>query len=85
MYVRAILWDLEDDPRGNVAHVGEHGLIPDEVDSVLLDPNSDFGTSRSSGHYAAWGWTKTGRHIMVVFELSEPDVVYPITAFEVEP
>lgn len=31
-----VIWD--DEPDGNVDHVAEHGLTPDEVDAVLLDP-----------------------------------------------
>ena len=30
-----VIWD--DGPGGNVEHVGEHGLTPEEVDEVLLD------------------------------------------------
>lgn len=84
MHVDTILWDLDDDPHGNVQHIAEHGLTPEEVESVLLDPESEFGTSRSSGHPAAWGLTQTGRFIMVPFELVEDGVVYPITAFDAD-
>ncbi len=44
-----VIWDDADDPDGNTAHVAEHGLTPDEVDEVLLDPDLPEGTSRSSG------------------------------------
>jgi hypothetical protein len=30
-----VIWD--DEPGGNVEHVAENGLTPDEVDEVLLD------------------------------------------------
>ncbi|WP_261343963.1 hypothetical protein [Tautonia marina] len=31
-----VAWDDEDDLSGNLHHVIEHGLSPDEVESVLL-------------------------------------------------
>ncbi len=26
-----VIWDLEDDPRGNTRHIAEHGVLPEEV------------------------------------------------------
>src|SRR5262245_30859339 len=43
-----IIWDLDDDPEGNVRHVGEHGLTRAEVDEVLMDPRNPTGESDSS-------------------------------------
>ena len=31
-----IIWNLEDED-GNVAHIAEHGLTPDDVEHVLAD------------------------------------------------
>jgi DNA-binding XRE family transcriptional regulator len=31
----AIIWDLEDDPNGNVQHCADHGITKDEVEEVL--------------------------------------------------
>jgi hypothetical protein len=38
-----IIWDLEDDPEGNVQHIREHGVTIDEAEEVLLDPGSSRG------------------------------------------
>lgn len=35
-----VLWDLEDDPRGNVIHIAEHDVTPEEVEEVLNDRQS---------------------------------------------
>ena len=35
-----VIWD--DQPGGNVEHVEEHGLTPDEVDEVLLDDSRRY-------------------------------------------
>jgi DNA-binding XRE family transcriptional regulator len=31
-----IIWDLEDDPRGNIQHIAEHDVTPEEVEEVLM-------------------------------------------------
>ncbi len=71
---------------GNSAHIAEHGLTQDEVDSVLFDENTVFDVSDSSGLPIAFGTTTTGRFIAVVFDvqnLADPLVIPPITAYDV--
>lgn len=77
-----IVWDMDDDLDGNVEHVAQHGLSPDEVDSVLRDPR-DSGVSDSTGMPMVFGYTNTGKYIAVVFEETERGIVYPLTAYEV--
>jgi hypothetical protein len=48
MPIDAILWDLDDDPDGNVQHCAEHGVTKDEVEEVLQNAE-DSDISRSSG------------------------------------
>jgi hypothetical protein len=40
--------------------------------------------SRSSGRPMVYGYTKRGAYIAVVYEDVDVDVVYPVTAFELE-
>jgi len=82
-----IIWDLEDDPDGNVRHLMEHDVTVDEAEEVLLNPHSSRATSRSSGLPTAFGWTSTGRHLAVVYELVEDDPLTfrPVTAYDVPP
>ena len=82
-----VIWDEADDPDGNTAHVAEHGLTPDEVDEVLLDDAIPTAVSHATGRPCKFGWTSTGRHIIVVWdEVNEdPRMVYPVTAYEVPP
>jgi hypothetical protein len=75
-----IIWN--DEPGGNVEHVEGHGLTVEDVEHVLAHPTS-AGTSRSSGLPCVFGYTPGGTHIIVVYELIEPDMVYPVTAYEV--
>jgi uncharacterized DUF497 family protein len=77
-----ILWDLDDDPDGNVRHCAEHDVTKEEVEQVL-EHASDADLSRSSGRPVVFGETNAGRHLMVVYETIETDTVYPITAYEV--
>ncbi len=78
-----VIWDLEDDPRGNVRHIAEHDVTPDEVEEVLKDRHSQTVYSASSDRLITFGWTATERYLAVVWELVEEDplVLYPITAY----
>jgi uncharacterized DUF497 family protein len=82
-----IVWDLENDPDGNVQHILEHGVTVDEAEEVLLDPDSSRAVSRTSGLPMAIGWTSTGRHLAVVHEIVDDDplTLRPVTAYEVPP
>ncbi|MDB5388123.1 MAG: hypothetical protein JWM11_3769 [Planctomycetaceae bacterium] len=75
------LWDFE--PDGNVEHIAEHGLEPDDVEYAFNDILSE-ATSRSSGRPAIYGLTPDGRVIFVVFEEIDDRLIYVITAFEYE-
>ena len=76
------LWDLDDDPDGNVQHVAEHGLTKEEVEEVLENP-AGVRTSRTSDRPIAFGETSTGRVIAVIYEQIDADTVRPVTAYEV--
>jgi uncharacterized DUF497 family protein len=79
-------WDEPTHEGGNTAHIAEHDLTPEEVESVLFDDNTTFDVSDSSGRPIAFGTTITGRFIAVVFEVlnpADPLVIRPITAYEV--
>jgi len=82
-----IVWDLEDEPDGNVQHLRDHDVTIEEAEEVLLDPQSSRAVSRSSGLPTAFGWTSTGRHLAVVYELVDVDplTLRPVTAYDVPP
>ncbi len=75
-----IIWDPS--PGGNVEHVEEHDLEPEEVDYVLLNFEST-GISRSSGRPCVFGYTPDGRYIVVIYEEVDDHTVLPWTAYEV--
>lgn len=79
-----IIWDLPDDPKGNVRHVAEHDVTPEEVEEILQNRRSRHTISRTSGNRLAFGYTSTGRHLAVLYEkvLDDPRTVYPLTAYD---
>lgn len=77
-----IIWNFEDE-EGNVAHIREHGISPEDVERVLANP--DFETvSRSSGRPVAFGYSLDGRYLCVVYEKIDESTLYPVTAFVIE-
>ena len=82
-----IIWDLPDDPEGNVQHLLEHDVTIEEAEEVLLSRDSGRAKSRTSGLPTAFGWTSTCRHLAVVFELVDEDplTLRPVTAYDAPP
>ena len=82
-----IIWDLDDDPDGNVQHIAEHGVDCRGGRGSACDPRTRTGRSRSSGRPQAFGWTSTGKFITVIWEevSDDPRMIYPVTAYEVPP
>ena len=78
-----ILWDLEDDPDGNVQHLADHGVSREEFEEIIFHPHA-FDRSRSTGRHIAIGETSTGRTLIVVFDELDDSTIYPITAYELE-
>lgn len=78
----SILWDREDDPKGNVQHIAKHNVTKEEVEDVFDRP-SGTDTSRSSGRPMVFGDTRAGRHLVVIYESIDASSAYPITAYDV--
>ncbi len=76
-----VIW--VDGPGGNMRHIAQHDLTPEEVRSVLENP-FQRGISRSSGLPIVWGYTPGGRFIAVVYEQLDPLTVKPVTAYEID-
>ena len=78
-------WDEPNDEGSNTAHIAEHGLTPEEVESALFDEKTTFDVSDSSGRPIAFGSTGTGRFIALfdVLNPADPLVIRPVTAYDV--
>jgi hypothetical protein len=82
MPVVDVIWDLPDDPDGNVQHIAEHGLTPADVEHVLRHPRHG-ARSRSSGRPAVFGRTPAGEDIIVIYDEIDDATVYPVTAYQI--
>jgi hypothetical protein len=83
-----ILWDLEDDPDGNVQHISANGVTVEEYVEMFTGNYQSATISRESGRPISFGWTSTGKHIAVVWDEVQPDdplIIRPVTAFETPP
>ena len=85
MFEPIVIWDLEDDEYGNYVHIViEHDVSQEDV---VGNPANETVPSDSSGNPSTFGWTRTGRFILVVWEHVEDDprTIKPITAYDVPP
>ncbi len=77
-----VIWD--DEPGGNVEHIAEHGVTVEEFEEILFDDSIPEDVSQSTGRPCKFGWTTTGKHIVIVYEVDD-EIIVPITAYEVAP
>jgi uncharacterized DUF497 family protein len=79
-------WDAPNDTRGNVAHVARHKVTQAEVEQVLNDFRTSHRTAEKTGRPIAYGRTKAGRKLAVVYVRirENPLHVRPITAFDIK-
>ena len=76
-------WDY--DAGGNVEHVNDHGLTPDDVEYAFETVIEDL-RSRSTNRPALKGLTPDGRLIFVTYEVDIEDgdtFVAVVTAYEI--
>jgi hypothetical protein len=80
-----VIWDVEDDPQGNVQHILAHDVTQEEVEEVMDAYYDTTTVSRTSGNPITFGWTATGKYLAIVWEAVDEDVpsVYPLTAYPV--
>jgi uncharacterized DUF497 family protein len=81
------IWDLAEDPDGNIQHIADHGVTVEEAEEIVRDCYGAAVANRSSGRPTVFGWTSTGKHLAVVFEVVDEGLpqVYVVTAFEAPP
>jgi uncharacterized DUF497 family protein len=83
-----IAWDDDGDEQGNVQHIAEHGVTPEEVEDILEAAfESDVFRSQSSGRPAVIGETSGGRTLIVIYEIDREGgftIIRPVTAYDIE-
>lgn len=76
------------DPTDNVPHLAEHDVTPEEAAYVVEHAAADNRTtSRTTGNPIAFGYTRAGRFLAVVYWVIDPEArqVYIETAYDVPP
>ena len=68
----------------NEEHIGQHGVKPAETEFVVEYPARGFPRFEGDGKYRAWGQTRNGRYLQVVYIFSPPGVVYVIHARDLD-
>ena len=76
----AFFWS--DEPNGNLEHIAEHDLEPDQIEHVVMHPDQTL-RSRSSGRLSVKGYTLDGRYIFVADEMHDDITVCVTTAYEI--
>ncbi len=71
------------EPGGNVDHIAEHGLLPEDVERAYERAEA-FTTSRSSGRPAFIGRDWNGDKIFVVYEEIDATTWYVKTAYPIQ-
>jgi hypothetical protein len=71
-----------EEPGGNVDHVREHGLEPEDIEHAYATAD-EFTTSRSSGCPAFYGLARDGADVFVVYEAMDATTWYIVTAYRV--
>lgn len=83
MHFDLILWD-----DANIAHIlNATDITAEEIEELLGNHWGKVAQSKRTGRPIVFGWTSSGKHIAVVFELEDdPELVLirPVTAYHVE-
>ncbi len=64
----------------NIDKVAEHGITPEEGESVIEGAADPYPQHREDDKFLVWGATSTGRLVQVVFLIDEDDMVFIIHA-----
>jgi hypothetical protein len=71
-------WD-----EGNVLHLElRHGIEPEEVEEVFV--NKPLFRRTKKGHYVAFGPTRIGRYLTIVFDLKPKGIARPIMGWDMK-
>jgi hypothetical protein len=65
-----------------IGHLAEHGVSPDEFESVVSNPKSR-DISRATRRPCCFGEALDGRYLYCVYEMLDDATVIPVTAYEV--
>ncbi len=64
----------------NVAHIGRHGVTPEEAEMVVRHAKNPYPRYREDGKWLVWGRGHGGRPLQVVFVIDDEDSIFIIHA-----
>ena len=70
-------------PGGNVEHIADHGLTPEDV-VYAMETAIGHDVSHSSGRPIVYGFTPDDRYIVVIYEEIAERTIYVITAYAID-
>lgn len=62
----------------NEDHIAKHDVARNEAEYVVEHPARGFPRYDGDGKHRAWGQTRDGRYLQVIYIFSPPEVVYVI-------
>jgi len=84
MPVYEFIWsEGDEDEEGNLQHLAEHQVTPDEAAYVVEHPIGH--ESNRIGDPIAFGYTAAGRHLAVAYWFVDDITVYVETAYDTPP
>lgn len=69
---------------GNKAHITHHKVTPEEVEEVIFEGRLVVRRGRGEGVYYAYGQTKAGRYLFIVFAILAHGQGLVVTARDME-
>ncbi len=82
MPICEFIWDESED--GNIAHLAEHDVTPEEA-AYVVENGESRANSRTSELPIVFGFTPAQRYLMVVYEWVADDTIYIHTGYDVPP
>lgn len=73
-----LVWDEDDDPRGNVAMIRLLGLTKEDIEYVFSHGATDPDVSNMAGWPTLFGDAEDGRFVAVIYKWERPGTVYVI-------
>ncbi len=79
-----VIWDLDDDPNGNVQHIPINEYLTKDDVQHAVDNATWYGNSRTSERQRLIGPAENGLPLVLIYEQVDEDTMYPVTAYYIE-
>ncbi|HAG10082.1 MAG TPA: hypothetical protein DCK76_01510 [Desulfotomaculum sp.] len=80
LLVEGFEWDPAHQPKGNIRHIANHNVFPDEAEEIFELPEEVLIRKTRQGYRIAYGRSNAGRYLLVVFIIKPGNIIRVITA-----